>query len=318
MRWRHPQRGILLPACFLPVAESSGLSGALFEWILREACRQGRQWIVAGIAPSTISVNLSSAQFKLPLELERVVFACLEQMRIPPRMLELEITESTLINLTSQHEATIQNLRRGGVRFSLDDFGTGYSSMNYLRRVSVDRIKIPQEFISDLTTSTEATSIVKLILGLSRDLRSEVIAEGVETLEQLKLLQDWDCPDVQGFYFANPMSAAALLPLLSSGIIKSASPARRSTRIKKSSDLSKRGLADLKVEGNRRPPRTTGYQMAPPRSARLFPPSSWPAGQLDVPLKNQSMGGKSKRSIRQSNRVALSHRVRTSSVLWIR
>ena len=233
VRWRHPQRGILLPACFLPVAESSGLSGALFEWVLWEACRQGRQWIDAGIAPSTISMNLSSAQFKSPLELERVVFAALEQMRIPPKMLELEITESTLINLSAQHEATIKKLRRRGVRFSLDDFGTGYSSLNYFRRISIDRIKIPREFVSDLSTSTKAASIVKLILSLSRSFGSEVIAEGVETLEQFKLLQDWDCPDVQGFYFANPMSAEALLPLLSSGKIKSerknGSTTRRST-----------------------------------------------------------------------------------------
>jgi len=164
--------------------------------------------------------RLQSPNFKTPLELERVVFAALQQMRIPPKMLELEITESTLINLSSQHEATIQNLRRGGVRFSLDDFGTGNSSLNYLRHVPIDRIKIPQEFISDLATSTQATSIVKLVLGLSRDFGSEVIAEGVETLEQLKLLQDWDCPDVQGFYFANPMSAEALLPLLTSGRIR--------------------------------------------------------------------------------------------------
>jgi diguanylate cyclase (GGDEF)-like protein/PAS domain S-box-containing protein len=220
VRWRHPVRGILAPGCFLPVAESSGLIGALGEWVLREACRQGRQWIDAGIGPGTIAVNLSTAQFKAPLELERIVFAALAETQLPIHVLELEITENTLIGLSSQHEEVIERLRRAGVRFSLDDFGTGYSSLSYLRRFSVDRIKIAQEFIAELATSTEAASIVKLILGLSRDFGSRVIAEGVETSEQLGLLQDWNCPEVQGFYFAPPMSAAAIAPLLSSGTIR--------------------------------------------------------------------------------------------------
>jgi EAL domain-containing protein (putative c-di-GMP-specific phosphodiesterase class I) len=106
------------------------------------------------------------------------------------------------------------------VRISLDDFGTGYSSLSYLRRFSIDRIKIAREFVSELATSTESVSIVKLIVGLARDLGNEVIAEGVETPEQLSLLQDWDCPDVQGYYFAPPLSAEAILPLLNTGMIR--------------------------------------------------------------------------------------------------
>jgi diguanylate cyclase len=219
VRWRHPRRGILTPECFLPVAESSGIIAALGEWVLREACRQGREWLDAGIAPGTIAVNLSNAQFKAPLELEEIVYAALTEMRLPAHLLELEITENTLISLSSQHEEVIGRLRRAGVSFSLDDFGTGYSSLSYLRRFSVDRIKIAQEFISDLTTNNEAASIVKLILGLSRDFGSRVIAEGVETSEQLSLLQRWDCPEVQGFYFAPPMSPVAIVPLLSAGAI---------------------------------------------------------------------------------------------------
>jgi diguanylate cyclase (GGDEF)-like protein/PAS domain S-box-containing protein len=219
VRWRHPRRGILMPGSFLPVAESSGLIGALGEWVLREACRQGRQWIEAGIVPGTISVNLSSAQFKAPLELEKIVFAVLTETRLPPHLLELEVTETTLINFLSQQEEVIQRLRGAGVRVSLDDFGTGYSSLNYLRRFPVDRIKIAQEFISEIATSAEAVSIVKLILGLSRVFGNDVIAEGVETPEQLGLLKDWDCPEIQGFYFASPMSAEAIVPLLSAGRI---------------------------------------------------------------------------------------------------
>jgi diguanylate cyclase (GGDEF)-like protein/PAS domain S-box-containing protein len=220
VRWRHPRRGILMPGNFLPMAESAGLSAALGQWVLREACRQGRKWMDAGIAPGTIGVNLSTAQFKAPLELEELVFEVLVETGLPPHLLELEITESTLISLSSKHEGVISRLRRLGVRISLDDFGTGYSSLSYLRRFSIDRIKIAREFVSELATSTESVSIVKLIVGLARDLGNEVIAEGVETPEQLSLLQDWDCPDVQGYYFAPPLSAEAILPLLNTGMIR--------------------------------------------------------------------------------------------------
>src|SRR5579863_48268 len=184
VRWRNPRLGTLAPGSFFPVVESSGLMGALGEWVLREACRQGKQWFDAGIAPATIAVNLSTAQFNAPIDLEKLVFAILSETRLPAQFLELEITETTLIGLSSRHEEMIQRLRRAGVRFSLDDFGSGYSSLSYLRRFRIDRIKIAQEFISELVTSAEAASVVKLILGLSRDFGNDVIAEGVETLEQ--------------------------------------------------------------------------------------------------------------------------------------
>jgi diguanylate cyclase (GGDEF)-like protein/PAS domain S-box-containing protein len=224
VRWRHPRLGILLPHRFLPVAVSSGLIVSIDRWVLGEACRQGRQWIDAGIAAGTICVNLSTAQFKEPLELEKCVLAVLAETRLPPHLLELEITESTLIGLSPQHGKMIERLRSAGVRFSLDDFGTGYSSLNYLRRFSVDRIKIAQEFISDLATSAETANIVKLILNLARNFGNDAIAEGVETLEQLRLLQDWDCPNIQGFCFAPPMSAEAIVPLLSAGTINPSGP----------------------------------------------------------------------------------------------
>jgi predicted signal transduction protein with EAL and GGDEF domain len=220
VRWRHPRRGILMPGSFLPIAESAGLMGALGQWVLREACRQGRQWIDAGIEPGTIGVNLSTAQFKAPLELEKMIFAVLTETRLPPHLLELEITETTLIGLSSDHGEMMERLRRAGVKFSLDDFGTGYSSLNYLRRFPVDRIKIAQELISVIGTSAEPASILKLILDFSRVFGNEAIAEGVETREQLSLLQDWDCREVQGAYFAPPMSAEAIVPLLSNGTIR--------------------------------------------------------------------------------------------------
>jgi predicted signal transduction protein with EAL and GGDEF domain len=219
VRWHHPTRGVLPPGAFLPVAESSGLIAPLGHWVLLEACRQGRRWLDAGIGPGTIAVNLSSAQLKEPLELESDVLAVLAETEFPAHLLELEITETTLINLSPLHAEVIQRLRRSGVRFSLDDFGTGYSALSYLRRIPIDRIKIAHEFIAEIATCAGTASIIKLILGLSRDFGSEVIAEGVETPEQLRLLQELDCTDVQGYYFAHPMTPDALVPLLNAGTI---------------------------------------------------------------------------------------------------
>ena len=142
VRWQHPELGALSPARFLPIAESSGLIVALGEWVLRGACRQGRSWIDAGLVPGTMAVNLPTSQFRAPLELERLVFSVLAETGLPPALLELEITETALINLTPLHEEVIRRLQSAGVRFSLDDFGTGYSSLNYLRRLSVDRSRL--------------------------------------------------------------------------------------------------------------------------------------------------------------------------------
>ena len=219
VRWNHPSRGILGPASFLPVAESSGLMVALDRWVLREACRQSRTWLDAGIAPSTMCVNLSSAHFKEPLELESFVRTVLEETGLPAHMLELEITEGTLVGFSAEHTEMMQRLRSAGVRFALDDFGTGYSSLNYLRLFSVDRIKIAQEFIADLSTSSDAVAIVRCILNLARALGNDVIAEGAETSDQVRLLREWDCPAMQGFYFARPMTAEALSPHLNAGAI---------------------------------------------------------------------------------------------------
>lgn len=226
VRWRHPRRGSLAPDQFLPAAKSSGLIGPLGEWVLRHACRQARQWIDDGISLGTMSVNLASAQFNDPLALEELVLDTLTETGLPPRQLELEITESTLISLSSQHAGMIQRLRAVGVRFALDDFGTGNSSLNHLRRFPIDRIKIAREFIAELTTSRKTASIVNLILGLAGELGNDVVAEGVETAEQLRLLQDRNATAIQGFYFATPLSAKIITPLLKAGSIE---PSKRET-----------------------------------------------------------------------------------------
>jgi len=224
VRWNHPRLGILSPQDFLPIAENSGLIEELGRWVLREACEQGRRWMNAGIIPGTIAVNVSTSEFKEPLAFEKRVVAILAETQLPPGVLELEITEKTLINLSPQHEEVVQRLRLAGVRFSLDDFGTGYSSLNYLRRFAVDRIKIAQEFICDVAKSEEAAAIVKLILGLGKNFGNGVIAEGVETSEQLDFLKELGCSEVQGFYFSHPMSAEAIAPLLSAGKISHPNP----------------------------------------------------------------------------------------------
>ncbi len=268
VRWRHPRRGILVPKSFLPVAESSGLMVALGQWVLREACRQARQWMDAGIEPRTVAVNVSSAQFKVPFELENNVLAVLTETGLPPHLLELEITETTLIGLLPEQVTMIYRLRGRGVKISLDDFGTGYSSLNYLRRFPVDQIKIAQEFISSLTTSAEAASIVKLIIDFSRVFGSVVTAEGVETPEQLSLLQDWDCQKVQGFYFAPPMSGEAIVPLLSAGTIR---PSMANVAVFAAGDttyltppLRSRGRAPSAVVRKRRSAKEAQIVWAPP------------------------------------------------------
>jgi diguanylate cyclase (GGDEF)-like protein/PAS domain S-box-containing protein len=224
VRWQHAQRGTLVPGDFLRVAESSGLIGEIDQWVLREACRQGRQWIDARIAPVLMSVNISAAQFNVPLELEKLVLAVLAETGFPPHFLELEIGENTLIGLSSENGEMIQRLRGVGVRFSLDDFGTGCSSLSYLRRFAVDRIKIAREFVAELATSNQTTAIVSHIIRLARDLGNQVIAEGVETSDQINLLQGLECDEFQGFYFARPMPADTVVRVLSAGTISPTAP----------------------------------------------------------------------------------------------
>ncbi|MEJ0023322.1 MAG: EAL domain-containing protein [Alphaproteobacteria bacterium] len=225
VRWRHPELGVLTPDQFLPVAESNGLITTIDHWVLREACRQSRYWNDSGIGAGTISVNLSPAHFKPSPDFERMVLTTLAETGLAAHFLELEITEVALIALPSEHRDMLLRLRRAGVRISLDDFGASHSSLSFLSRFGVDRIKISQDFIAQLATSAESAIIVKTILGLSRDLGNDAIAKGVETGEQLQLLQSFSCPDVQGFYFSAPLSAEAITPFLSAGKVAPAAMA---------------------------------------------------------------------------------------------
>ena len=218
-RWRHPVRGILEPDLFIPIAERNGLISALGCWALREACRQAREWLDAGIAPATMAVNLSALQFKRPLELERDILAAIAEAELPAAMLELELTESILMAVSREHDDVFRRLREAGTKLAIDDFGTGYSSLDYLRQFAADRIKIAQVFVGKIAYEPGSAAIVRATLGLARELGISVIAEGVDTAEQLALLRSWGCHEAQGFYLARPLTPTELVPLLRKGKI---------------------------------------------------------------------------------------------------
>ena len=192
---------------------------ALGHWVLWEACRQMKEWRGAGVAPDVIGVNLSALQFKTPLELEEDIELAVRETGLPPGMLELEITESVLMDASIDHNDVLVRLRASGVRLAIDDFGTGYSSLDYLRRFPMDRIKIAQNFVLNLGTEAGSGAVVKATIGLAHELGIDVIAEGVETEDQLQLLRDWGCGEVQGYLYARPLTAERLLPLLRAGRI---------------------------------------------------------------------------------------------------
>jgi diguanylate cyclase (GGDEF)-like protein/PAS domain S-box-containing protein len=224
VRWQHPRRGILGPDTFIPVAERIGIIGKLGHWVLSEACRQGKAWADAGIAPGRIGVNVSALQFRTPAALETDIRAVLAQTGFRAHMLELELTESVLMDASREQSDLVQRLRTTGVTISIDDFGTGYSSLEYLRRFPSDRIKIAQNFVKHITTTPGDAAIVRATIGLARELAIEVIAEGVETQEQCDLLQRWGCAQAQGFLFARPLDERAATAMLRAGRIVVSAP----------------------------------------------------------------------------------------------
>jgi diguanylate cyclase (GGDEF)-like protein/PAS domain S-box-containing protein len=218
-RWRHPKTGLVPPGIFIPIAEQSGLIGALGNWALREASRQMKEWIDAGIAPPTMAVNVSGLQFKTPLALENEIAAISAATGLPAQRLELELTESVLMEVSGAHNDALLRLRKSGHRIAIDDFGTGYSSLEYLSRFPVDRIKISESFVAGLTAASSNALIIKAAIGLAHELKLDVVVEGVENAAQLKLLRSWGCRKVQGYYFSAPLLACDLSPLLRAGRI---------------------------------------------------------------------------------------------------
>lgn len=205
LRWNHPSHGLVPPMRFIPVAESTGLILEIGEWVIHEACHQAAKWHQQGML-ITMAVNISAVQFKRG-NLEHVIEHALQHSGLNPQYLELELTESILIHDTENVLHAIQKLKSLGIKLSIDDFGTGYSSLSYLKRFAVDKLKIDQSFIRDLLKDQEDNVIVKAIIQMAKSLGLKTIAEGVENQEIVQLVQHYGCDEIQGFYFAKPMSA---------------------------------------------------------------------------------------------------------------
>jgi EAL domain-containing protein (putative c-di-GMP-specific phosphodiesterase class I) len=204
VRWNHPTRGLVPPAQFIPIAEDSGLILPIGNWVLREACAQARAWQDAGLPVTTMAVNVSAMQLRDEGFLGGL-FAILRETGLDPRSLELELTESVLMKQADSTAAILQSVRERGVQVALDDFGTGYSSLSYLRKYPIDALKIDQSFVSHINAAGDDASIVTAVISMARSLNLRVVAEGVETSEQLTFLQTHRCDQAQGFLFSKPV-----------------------------------------------------------------------------------------------------------------
>lgn len=214
-RWPHPRRGMIPPGEFIPIAEESGQIQALGKWVLLTAARQAQTWLKAGIFPArgSVSINVSAHQFHRH-EFVPLIINALDEAGLPPSCLKLEITESVVIDDITGAIDKMHQLQGLGLQFSLDDFGTGYSSLSYLRQLPLNQLKIDRSFVNDITLNNMNTSIVATIIGMAKSLGMEIIAEGVETEEQLKYLMEKGCREYQGFYFHPALPAHELEQLL--------------------------------------------------------------------------------------------------------
>jgi diguanylate cyclase len=217
IRWQHPERGLLPPALFIPIAEDCGLILPIGRWVLREACLQIRAWRQSGLPPITVAVNTSALEFRAKGFIEGIR-ATLEDTGLEPCYLELELTESVLMRDADFTHSMLNELSDLGIKLAIDDFGTGYSSLSYLRQFPIDTLKIDQSFVNQMTSSPDDASIVSAVISMSKSLNQRVIAEGVETPEQYAFLLAQNCDEGQGYYFARPVAAEALATLLRTGL----------------------------------------------------------------------------------------------------
>lgn len=216
IRWRHPVNGVLSPERFIPAAEESGAIIPIGRWVLQEACRQAQAWVKDGLDFNVIAVNISVREFDDHEFLDHVC-KVLQDTGLAADRLELEITESVLMKNIQASVVTLHALRRMGIKISVDDFGTGYSSLSYLKRIPIDTMKIDQSFVSDISASNDDV-LVKAMIAIGEKLHYKVIAEGVETLEQLNFLRENDCEAAQGFYLHSPMNGLDFTSVLKQNI----------------------------------------------------------------------------------------------------
>ena len=217
LRWHDSNGDFISPAQFIPLAEETGLIVPLGEWVLQQACKQLKAWHASGFPQLTMAVNVASRQFR-DIHFGHTVRHTIESFDIPAHTLELEITESVLMENSDILMNMLKDLKQSGVSLAIDDFGTGYSSLSYLKRFPIDRVKIDQTFVRDLSTDTDDLAIVKAIIAMAKTLRLYVIAEGVETTEQLELLRREGCHEYQGYLFAKPMDATTISKLLNTSV----------------------------------------------------------------------------------------------------
>lgn len=213
IRWQSPELGLVSPAKFIPLAEDNGLIIPIGEWVLKTACADNRAWQMAGIAPFKVSVNLSPRQFQNS-NLVEMVAQILEETELDPQWLELEITETTIMQNVNFARKALEKLQQIGIRIGLDDFGTGYSSLGYLKQFPFHTLKIDQSFVRDLHKNSRDTAIIAAIIALGRGLKLKIIAEGVENKQQFELLQSLQCEGIQGYWFSKPMRAEEVIDFI--------------------------------------------------------------------------------------------------------
>jgi diguanylate cyclase len=206
VRWHHPQRGLVPPAQFIPVAEECGFIVPIGRWVLRESCRQAQAWHDARYEPIRVGINVSAVELR-DKEFVAGVRSILMETGVDPTCVELELTETALLRDSKSTTAVLHALKDLGIGLALDDFGTGYSSLSHLKRFPIDALKIDQSFVRDIVTDVDDASIVSAVISMGKSLQMRVVAEGVETREQLAFLQQQRCPEGQGYYFSRPVAS---------------------------------------------------------------------------------------------------------------
>ncbi|MDP1992289.1 MAG: EAL domain-containing protein, partial [Syntrophales bacterium] len=218
IRWKHPNKGLIPPMQFIPLAETSGLIIPIGEFVIRTACTQIKAWQEAGYKQMNIALNVSSRQFDQQNLIE-IINEALQNTMISPQCLELEITESTLMRNPEKSIPTLTELKAMGIQIAIDDFGTGYSSLSYLKRLPLDFLKIDQSFVKSLASDPNDQTIVRATIAMAHSLNLKTIAEGVETEEQLSFLQEHGCDEIQGYLFSRPLPAEEIPGILAKGYL---------------------------------------------------------------------------------------------------